>query len=54
MRPTLPAPTDPRPHPAWRRGLAAVLALAVLALVFMAYRDPHTVLGLAGRVWTCF
>ncbi len=29
-------------------------ALAVLALVFAAYLDPHTVVDLANRVWACF
>lgn len=35
-----------------RAGLAGVGA--VLALVFLAYRDPHTVVDLANRVWACF
>lgn len=26
----------------------------VLALVFAAYLDPHTVVDLANRVWACF
>ncbi len=29
-------------------------ALAVLALVFAAYLDPHTVVDLVNRVWACF
>ena len=29
-------------------------ALVVLALVFAAYLDPHTVVDLANRVWACF
>jgi hypothetical protein len=29
-------------------------ALAVLAIVFAAYLDPHTVVDLANRVWACF
>ncbi len=33
---------------------AWVAALAVLALVFTAYLDPHTVVDLANRVWACF
>ena len=33
--------------------LAAVAAL-VLALVFLAYLNPHTTLDLAQRVWACF
>ncbi len=28
--------------------------LAVLALVFAAYRSPHLVVDLANRVWACF
>ena len=27
---------------------------AALALVFMAYRNPHLVVDLASRVWACF
>jgi hypothetical protein len=27
---------------------------AVLAAVFMAYLNPHTVVDLANRVWACF
>ena len=38
----------------WVRGLGAAAALLALVLVFMAYRDPHTVLDLANRVWACF
>ena len=38
---------------AGRLGTWAV-ALAVLALVFAAYLDPHTVVDLATRVWACF
>jgi hypothetical protein len=26
---------------------------AVLALVFMAYLDPHTMVDLSNRVWSC-
>jgi hypothetical protein len=29
-------------------------AVAALLLVFLAYRDPHTALDLANRVWACF
>jgi hypothetical protein len=28
--------------------------LAVLAAVFMAYLNPHLVVDLANRVWSCF
>ena len=37
-----------------RRATAWSTALAVLALVFAAYLDPHTVVDLANRVWACF
>jgi len=33
--------------------LAATM-LAVLAVVFRAYLNPHTVVDLANRVWSCF
>lgn len=33
---------------------ACATALVVLALVFAAYLDPHTVVDLANRVWACF
>ena len=29
-------------------------ALVVLAAVFTAYLNPHTVVDLANRVWACF
>lgn len=29
-------------------------ALLALALVFMAYLDPHLMVDLANRVWACF
>ena len=45
------APLISRP---WVRAAGASAALAVLLLVFLAYRDPHTVLDLANRVWACF
>ncbi len=57
MRPAVTAAgtdTARRARPAWRRGLVAAAALAALAGVFLAYRDPHTVLDLANRVWACF
>lgn len=38
----------------WLRRAALVAAGIVLALVFLAYRDPHTVVDLANRVWACF
>ena len=29
-------------------------AAALLAAVFLAYLNPHTVMDLATRVWSCF
>jgi hypothetical protein len=37
-----------------RRLLTWLLVAAVLALVFTAYLNPHTVVDLAARVWACF
>lgn len=37
-----------------RRVAAWTAVLAVLALVFAAYLNPHTVFDLANRVWACF
>jgi len=39
---------------AWVRVALAAAALAALSLVFLAYRNPHTVVDLANRVWACF
>lgn len=36
------------------RALAWALALGAAGLVFAAYRDPHTMVDLAGRLWACF
>jgi hypothetical protein len=41
-----------RPPPQRLVGWAA--ALVVLAAVFLAYLNPHTVVDLANRVWACF
>lgn len=41
-------------HRPWLRRALLAGAAAVLALVFLAYQSPHTVLDLAGRVWACF
>ena len=41
-------------RPIWLRRAALVGAGVSLALVFMAYQNPHTVLDLANRVWACF
>ncbi len=30
------------------------LVLAALALVFMAYQNPHLAVDLANRAWSCF
>ncbi len=43
--------------PLRRHGLrlaAWAAALLALALVFMAYLDPHLMVDLANRVWACF
>ena len=37
-----------------RRLLLWATALAVLALVFAAYLNPHLAVDLASRVWSCF
>ncbi len=34
--------------------LLRALVLVVLALVFMAYQNPHLAVDLANRVWACF
>lgn len=34
--------------------LAVVAAVAALALVFMAYLNPHVVRDLATQLWACF
>ncbi|WP_259373734.1 hypothetical protein [Rubrivivax gelatinosus] len=36
------------------RAVAWAAAAAVLAAVFLAYRDPDTVVDLATRFWACF
>lgn len=42
------------PHPRrWLRIVGWAAATAVLALVFMAYLDPHTMVDLSNRVWSC-
>jgi hypothetical protein len=41
----------PRWLPRLLLGSAAAL---LLAAVFAAYLNPHTVVDLAGRVWACF
>jgi hypothetical protein len=38
----------------WRSALAWVAAAAALAAVFAAYLDPHLMVDLANRVWSCF
>jgi hypothetical protein len=37
-----------------RRLVLHSVALAVLAAVFAAYFNPHRLVELAGRVWSCF
>jgi len=36
------------------RVLAWLVAIAVLAAVFLAYRQPDTVVDFATRLWSCF
>jgi len=38
----------------WMKAAGGAAAVAALLLVFLAYRDPHTVVDLANRVWACF
>lgn len=38
----------------WLRPVLFAVAGLMLALVFAAYQNPHTVLDLASRVWACF
>ncbi|HEX6016949.1 MAG TPA: hypothetical protein VFZ28_02510 [Burkholderiaceae bacterium] len=40
-------------RPRWR-AVAWMAAAAVLAAVFVAYRNPHFIVDLANRVWACF
>jgi hypothetical protein len=37
-----------------RRALACAAAAAALAAVAAAYLDPHVVVDLANKVWSCF
>ncbi|WP_281375220.1 hypothetical protein [Pseudaquabacterium terrae] len=37
-----------------RRWLLHGAAVAVLAIVFAAYFNPHLLVELAGRAWACF
>ena len=39
---------------AWPRIVWSAAALVLLAAVFAAYLNPHTVMDLATRVWSCF
>jgi hypothetical protein len=50
----MPALRRPQLSRPWMRAAFGAAALAALVLVFLAYRDPHTVLDLANRVWACF
>lgn len=45
--------TQPRSH-RWLRGLAWLGGMAALGTTFAAYLDPHTVVDLANRLWSCF
>ena len=39
---------------AWKQTGLWLLALAALALVFVAYLNPHLAVDLANFVWSCF
>lgn len=41
-------------RPTLRNVALAAAVGAALALTFLAYLDPHTVVDLANRVWACF
>lgn len=47
------APGLPLSRLLWR-SLAGVAVGGVLAGVFIAYLNPHTVVDLANRLWSCF
>lgn len=40
--------------PRWPRLLAWSVALLALGAVFLAYRDPHLMVDLSQRLWSCF
>jgi hypothetical protein len=40
--------------PATRRALLWSAAVAAMAAVFASYMQPHLVVDLANRVWSCF
>ena len=44
--------SDPRRRR--RRVLAWTAVVAVLAVVFVAYSNPHLVVELANQLWACF
>ena len=46
--------TPRRRRPTLRASLAGLAAAGVLAAVFWAYLDPHTVVDLGNRLWSCF
>jgi hypothetical protein len=37
----------------WKRTVAWAGAAVVLVMVFVAYRDPHLMVDLANRLWSC-
>jgi hypothetical protein len=41
-------------HPVIKRALAWTAVGAVLAAVFVSYRQPALMFDLASRVWSCF
>jgi len=38
----------------WLRRILLAGGGVTLALVFISYQNPHTVVDLANRVWACF
>lgn len=38
----------------WTLWAGALAALAALAMVFATYFNPHLMVDLANRVWSCF
>ena len=40
-----------RPYKRW---LTWLVGLCVLFVVFMQYRDPHFLVGVADQLWSCF
>jgi len=47
------APGEPT-QARWRKVAGWAVAVGTLALVFLAYLDPHVVADLSNRLWSCF